>query len=151
MMSLATIVVLVAAGSFAAGWITATLRTTAPHVSQVTGPTQPGGGAPEPVASAPANGHSPTYTYSVQSNYPLTLAYIDKNGDRISLDRVTVPWTMQVTTNSWGADAEATVLAYAATDKGDAFVACTVTDASGKVVASDKEESAMPSASCYVG
>lgn len=149
--TLTMLVLLVAAGSFAAGWISATIQTTAPQAPQATGPAQPGDAVPAPVAATPANGHSSTYTYSVQSNYPVALSYIDANGDRISLDTVTAPWTTKVTTSSWGADAEATVRAYASTDKGDAFVSCTVTDASGKVVASDKEESAMPWASCYVG
>lgn len=155
--SLVTIILLVAAASFAAGWITATLQSPESSTLQAVGPAQPAPGPSEPVANAPVavapqpgQGHSPTYTYGVHSNYPMSLSYVAANGDEVDLDAVAAPWTLQVTTADWGADAAADVFVYVSSEKGDAFVTCAITDASGRVVASDRTDAASPAARCRV-
>jgi hypothetical protein len=41
----------------------------------------------------------------VESNYPVSLIYTDSNGDQITASSISTPWTLNVDTAVWGADA----------------------------------------------
>ena len=77
----------------------------------------------------------------------MRLSYVDSAGENVHLDSATAPWSIQVDAAGWGADADPSVVVLGP-EHGDAFVSCSITDRSGQVVASDREESASPVVSC---
>lgn len=154
MIGMTAVVAVVAAVSFGAGWVTAlggpdALATSAdPAPQPAARPVEaPVPAAPAPAASAPAASASTTYTYAVQSNHPVRLSYVNTAGERISLSSAETPWSVEVDSADWGAD-EKPSLMVSGPDDGDAFVACSITDGNGEVVAADREESASPNALC---
>jgi hypothetical protein len=91
-----------------------------------------------------------SYVYMVESNYPVTLMYTDSNGDQITVSSVSAPWTLNVDTAAWGANATPRVMASSTSTKGDTTVTCTIADNSGRVLATQTRESAFAGAYCTV-
>ena len=86
----------------------------------------------------------------MESNYPVTLAYTDSNGDQISVSSISTPWTLNVDTAEWGADARPSLIATSTSTKGDTTVSCTITDDAGQVIANQTRESAFAGVACTV-
>lgn len=108
-----------------------------------------------PVVPAPApapngGGRPATYVYTVESNYPVTITYTDSKGDQISLSSVNAPWTVDVSTAAWGADATPMLIAGSISTKGDTAVTCTIADDQGRVLATDTHAAAYASTICTV-
>jgi serine/threonine-protein kinase len=104
-----------------------------------------------PVAPAPSGGGRPaTYVYTVESNYPVTIIYIDSNGDQITVSSVDAPWTLDVSTAAWGADARPMLTAGSTSTKGDTTISCTIEDDQGRVLATNTRAAAYASTSCIV-
>ena len=141
--------------SFVAGWITGLggldalpPSTTVAHEPQpVSAPTSPDETQAAPTAAEPVAEASETYTYVVESNHPVRLAYVDSAGENVHLDSIDAPWRTTVDTAEWGADTRPSLMVFGA-EHGDTFVSCTVTDANGQVVAGDRKETADPAVFC---
>lgn len=118
--------------------VTAAPTTVAPATPIVQSPVARGGERPA------------SYVYTVESNYPVTLMYTDSKGDQISVSSASAPWTLNVDTTEWGADARPSLIASSASTKGDTTVSCTITDDAGQVVANDTREAAFAGAVCTV-
>ncbi|GAA0931792.1 serine/threonine-protein kinase [Pseudonocardia zijingensis] len=116
--------------------------------------------APPTAAAAPTTGPGPfsrvegdrpaSYVYTVEANYPVTLSYTDSNGDRITVSSVPAPWNLTVDTSAWGADATPLLSVVSPSTKGDTTVTCSISDDSGRVLATQTKESAFAAASCMV-
>jgi hypothetical protein len=63
---------------------------------------------------------------------------------------VSAPWTLNVETAAWGADAKPNLMASSTSTKGDTTVTCTIADDSGRVLATQTRESAFAGAFCTV-
>jgi len=132
----------IAAGPAPAPSVSAAPRTpeatAAPAIPTVPAPARRGGERPA------------SYVYTVESNYPVTLAYTDSNGDQISVSSISTPWTLNVDTAEWGADARPSLIATSTSTKGDTTVSCTITDDAGQVIANQTRESAFAGVACTV-
>ncbi|WP_219412706.1 serine/threonine-protein kinase [Pseudonocardia nigra] len=120
----------------------ATASSTTPTPTTLIAPTF----APAPLGGA---NHPVSYTYSVESNYPVRVGYVDSNGDQVRASEVGAPWKVTVTTGAWGTDARPYLTASSSSTKGDTTVSCTITDDQGQIVASETTESAYASAFCF--
>ncbi|MHA6617744.1 serine/threonine-protein kinase [Pseudonocardia sp. DLS-67] len=118
--------------------VTAPPTTVAPATPIVPGPIGRGGERPA------------SYVYTVEANYPVTLMYTDRNGDRITVSSVSAPWTLDVDTSAWGADATPSLTAMSTSAKGDTTVSCSISDDSGRALATQTREAAFASAMCMV-
>ncbi|QYN39112.1 protein kinase [Pseudonocardia sp. DSM 110487] len=104
-----------------------------------------------PVVPAPSGGSRPaTYVYTVESNYPVMIIYTDSKGDQVTLSSVDAPWTVNVSTTVWGADARPMLTAGSTSSKGDTTVSCTIADDQGRVLATNSSATAYASTSCLV-
>lgn len=90
-----------------------------------------------------------SYVYRVESNYEVLVFYTDSRGDQVQLSSVSTPWTIEIDTAEWGADAMPSLQASSTSSRGDTTVSCTITDQSGRVVASDDKASAYAAAFCF--
>lgn len=152
----ATVLALVCGGAgFAVG--RATAPAAAASASTTAGPTSV---TPQPRVSLPDLGlptgrgadtgtRPPSYTYTVESNYPVHLSYTDSSGDQVLQQSVNAPWSMKITTEAWGADARPSLQASSTSTRGDTTVSCTITDDQGRVVVADKKEAAYASTLCW--
>jgi serine/threonine protein kinase len=118
--------------------VTAPPATLAPATPVLPGPVARGGDRPA------------SYVYTVEANYPVTLMYTDSNGDRITVSSASAPWTLDVDTAAWGADATPSLTVMSTSTKGDTTVSCSISDDSGRVLATQTRESAFASAACMV-
>jgi protein kinase-like protein len=123
--------------------------TTRPAQNAAADPAPP---APEPSAppAAPTGDRPAFYEYAVQSNHPITLVYTDSAGDQITDLSAEAPWTYRATTAEWGRSATPMLVASSTSTRGDTTVTCTITDDTGRVVASNTQEAAFASALCLV-
>jgi len=104
--------------------------------------------APEP---APDTGGRPAvFVYTVESNYPVTIYYVDSKGDQVTLSSIDGPWTLEVSTADWGADATPMLNVTSSSTKGDTRVSCTIADDTGRILATDTRAAAYASAYCTV-
>jgi serine/threonine protein kinase len=118
--------------------VTAPPATLAPATPVLPGPVARGGDRPA------------SYVYTVEANYPVTLMYTDSNGDQITVSSASAPWTLDVDTAAWGADATPSLTVMSTSTKGDTTVSCSISDDSGRVLATQTRESAFASAACMV-
>lgn len=152
-------VTVVAAGAFAAGWVTgiggldvlsSSISAQRPSPAPAAAPVA----ADEPAAAEPAaserSARPTSYTYEITGNYPVSISYLDGHGEDVHLSRTDAPWTLEVPTADWGEDAEPRLLVMSVSDRGDARVSCRVIDSSDQVIASDDTAEANAAASCWV-
>ena len=83
----------------------------------------------------------------MDSNHPVQLTYVDSAGEDVLLGSVDAPWTITVDATVWGADTRPSLMVMGA-GHGDTFVSCEVTDGTGQVVATDREETSDPAVFC---
>ena len=103
-----------------------------------------------PIASRPQTASRPTsYTFTVESNYPVMLIYTDSKGDQVNRQSVPAPWSEVIATANWGADAHPMLTAGSSSTKGDTTVTCTITDNdTGTVVTTKTAAKAFAAISC---
>jgi serine/threonine protein kinase len=107
--------------------------------------------APPATARVTSDGGRPaTYVYTVESSYPLSIVYTDSKGDQVTLSSIGAPWTLNVPTAGWGADARPMLIASSSSTKGDTTVTCTIADDQGRVHATDSSAKAFASTICSV-
>lgn len=100
--------------------------------------------------SASAKDRSKTYTYKVESNYPVFPSYIDSNGDNVQPpSNLPAPWSITVTTEAWGKDARPSVSALGSS-KGDTTVTCSILDDHGRIIVKRSMNSANAQPQCYL-
>lgn len=154
--AVALVVGLVCAGvGFGLGRATApeaTAPATADAGSSQPDPAGPGTGGeilvpgPGPVSGS---GTRPShYTYTVESNYPVFLTYTDGAGDSVQEQSVATPWTKEISTDAWGADARPNLIASSSSSKGDTTLTCKIIDDQGQVVASNTKATAFAGVIC---
>jgi hypothetical protein len=78
------------------------------------------------------------------------IIYTDSKGDQVTLSSVDAPWTVNVSTTVWGADARPMLTAGSTSSKGDTTVSCTIADDQGRVLATNSSATAYASTSCLV-
>jgi serine/threonine protein kinase len=105
---------------------------------------------PTPARVASDGGRPATYIYTVESNYPLSINYTDSKGDQIMLSSIRAPWTLNVQTAEWGADARPMLFANSSSSKGDTTVTCTIADDQIRVLATNSSAKAYASTICNV-
>ncbi|MEJ8277598.1 serine/threonine-protein kinase [Pseudonocardia spirodelae] len=93
-------------------------------------------------------GQSDGYTYTVDANYPVHLIYTDAAGDQVTAGETPAPWSLVFDTSRWGSDARPQVSAYTMSNRGDSYVECTITDADGRVVVTQRKETANAMVMC---